>query len=98
MFSLWLAATVISTAGQQTEEAQEDGPGDGTEEQRANRGCTPLLGCKEFTKDPFKIKQEFSNLIGFKKNAKNGTSLSGSRPSITRRPLTRSTSSIYGVL
>ena len=71
MFSLWLAATVISTAGQQTEEAQEDGPGDGTEEQRANRGCTPLLGCKEFTKDPFKIKQEISNLIGFKKNAKN---------------------------
>merc|ERR1719400_310323 len=67
MFSLWLAVTVVSIVGQQTEEAQEDGPGD----ERANRGCSPLLGCKELTKDPFKIKQEISTLIGIKKNAKN---------------------------
>ena len=71
IFSLWLAATVVSIVGQQTEEAQEDGPGDGPGDQRANRGCSPLLGCKELTKDPFKIKQEISTLIGIKKNAKN---------------------------
>ena len=47
--------------------SQEDGPGDGPGDQRANRGCSSLLGCK----NPFKIKQEISNLIGIKKNAKN---------------------------
>ena len=73
-FSLCLALTVVSIAGQQTEESQEDGPGEGgedQEDQRANRGCYLLLGCKEFTKDPFKIKTKISNLIGIKKNAKN---------------------------
>ena len=71
--------TVVSIAGQQTEESQEDGrgegrgegPGDGPGDERANRGCFLLRGCKEFTKDPFKIKTKISNLIGIKKNAKN---------------------------
>ena len=75
IFSLCLALTVVSILGQETEESQEDGRGEGRgeapEDQRANRGCSLLRGCKEFTKDPFKIKTKISNLIGFKKNAKN---------------------------
>ena len=75
IFSLCLALTVVSILGQETEESQEDGRGEGRGEapegQRANRGCSLLLGCKEFTKDPFKIKTKISNLIGIKKNAKN---------------------------
>ena len=79
IFSLCLALTVVSIAGQETGESQEDGRGQGRgegrgeapEDQRANRGCSLLRGCKEFTKDPFKIKTKISNLIGIKKNAKN---------------------------
>ena len=75
IFSLCLALTAVSILGQETEESQEDGRGEGRGEapkdQRANRGCSLLLGCKEFTKDPFKIKTKISNLIGIKKNAKN---------------------------
>merc|ERR1719278_464803 len=75
IFSLCLVLTVVSILGQETEESQEDGRGEGRgeapEDQRANRGCSLLRGCKEFTKDPFKIKTKISNLIGIKKNAKN---------------------------
>lgn len=78
-FSLFLTVAVVTTLAQQTEESQEDGRGDGRgegrgegpEDERANRGCSLLLGCKEFTKDPFKIKQKIGDLIGFKKTAKN---------------------------
>ena len=74
-FSLCLALTVVSILGQQAEESQEDGRGEGRgegpQDQRSDRGCYLLRGCKDFTKDPFKIKTKISNLIGIKKNAKN---------------------------
>ena len=50
IFSLWLAVTVVSIAGQQTEEAQEDGPGDELKNirEKINRKARKINQIKQF--------------------------------------------------
>merc|ERR1719273_659917 len=86
ILSMCRAVAVVTTAGQETETEDQD---DGRDDDRTNadRACSLFAGCKEFVKDPFKIKEKIGNVIGIKKTIKNivGTEIKHIRDQVFRK-------------